>query len=559
MSIALVGSVGLISSAASALTLSGSFTVAGGNNSILIVPVLLQAGSANNLTATYNGVSMSQAVFCAGNAGGAVSRRICLFYLVNPPAGAHTVAVSWGTACQGYAEPLEYSGVDQVSPIGATVTSNGFDVTLTNTLTIGQAGSLHLANMTIAGAALTAGSGTVELGVINSLFSSSPIACSVGSNTLTSTGVSTQWITAGAEFKAAVISTGTGAGTLDDMTGGGTGEIPNTGVGAGTLDDMTGGGTGTTPNIGAGAGTLDDMTGSGTGDSGALSSTGTGTLDDMTGGGTGNIVNVGTGAGTLDDMTGGGAGTVPVDVYEQFSITVVNANRVLVAGLGNSAVTFEAEQESTGLWFNWSTESLQAGRPAALALLEDIGGNHAAKYISTDTPTKARITGFNQQMLLYWYCDFGDGYGSVLIASARAYYNNGVEILPGLTSAQAFQLAEKPLLSQIVGALPDIPAITAALVDVLPAATRAAMPEIASLDSLVSGVPAAVISALNSRIIDGTITGLQAEWLLLAYIAGKRIGVGTPTEMYMRQDGTTPAITFQPTDAAGNGVPVPGA
>lgn len=52
--------------------------------------------------------------------------------------------------------------------------------------------------------------------------------------------------------------------------------------------------------------------------------------------------------------------------------------------------------------------------------------------------------------------------------------------------------------------------------------------------------------------------GLSAEAImrvLLAALAGKRVGLGTDTEQYLAQDGVTPRITLT-ADAAGNGTPV---
>ena len=63
----------------------------------------------------------------------------------------------------------------------------------------------------------------------------------------------------------------------------------------------------------------------------------------------------------------------------------------------------------------------------------------------------------------------------------------------------------------------------------------------------------------KTDIIDGTwakvLEGLTAEEMMrvmLAALAGKRTGLGTATETYMAQDGTTPRITLTP-DQYGNG------
>lgn len=56
--------------------------------------------------------------------------------------------------------------------------------------------------------------------------------------------------------------------------------------------------------------------------------------------------------------------------------------------------------------------------------------------------------------------------------------------------------------------------------------------------------------------IEPGISPRMALRILLAAVGGKRVGLGTATEQYMAQDGTTPRITFSPTDAAGNGTPI---
>lgn len=61
-------------------------------------------------------------------------------------------------------------------------------------------------------------------------------------------------------------------------------------------------------------------------------------------------------------------------------------------------------------------------------------------------------------------------------------------------------------------------------------------------------------STALSRVVDGAITKAGHEKIILAALAGKRSGLGTATETYMAQDGTTPRITLTP-DAAGNGAP----
>jgi hypothetical protein len=80
----------------------------------------------------------------------------------------------------------------------------------------------------------------------------------------------------------------------------------------------------------------------------------------------------------------------------------------------------------------------------------------------------------------------------------------------------------------------------------------------ANLDSQLGGLPTAaqIIAAINARVIDGTITAIMFERILLAFAGGDRQGLGTALEQYMRQGGTTPAISFAPSDTKGNGTTV---
>jgi len=55
--------------------------------------------------------------------------------------------------------------------------------------------------------------------------------------------------------------------------------------------------------------------------------------------------------------------------------------------------------------------------------------------------------------------------------------------------------------------------------------------------------------------IEPGISPRMALRIILAAIGGKRAGIGTATEYYYAQDGTTPRITFTPTDENGNGTP----
>lgn len=61
-------------------------------------------------------------------------------------------------------------------------------------------------------------------------------------------------------------------------------------------------------------------------------------------------------------------------------------------------------------------------------------------------------------------------------------------------------------------------------------------------------------AAVWTRAIEGALTAEQMQRILLAALAGKRQGLGTATEQYLAQNGTTPRITLSP-DVNGNGAP----
>lgn len=65
------------------------------------------------------------------------------------------------------------------------------------------------------------------------------------------------------------------------------------------------------------------------------------------------------------------------------------------------------------------------------------------------------------------------------------------------------------------------------------------------------------LNAIATAVWAKAVEGLKAEEMMrimLAALAGKREGLGTPTEKYMAVDGVTPRITLTP-DANGNGTP----
>lgn len=56
-------------------------------------------------------------------------------------------------------------------------------------------------------------------------------------------------------------------------------------------------------------------------------------------------------------------------------------------------------------------------------------------------------------------------------------------------------------------------------------------------------------------IVEGTLTLRDVQRIALAALAGERVGLGSPTETYLSQDGSVARITFSP-DPQGNGTPI---
>lgn len=64
-----------------------------------------------------------------------------------------------------------------------------------------------------------------------------------------------------------------------------------------------------------------------------------------------------------------------------------------------------------------------------------------------------------------------------------------------------------------------------------------------------------ILDLIGERLVEGGLSQDEVSRIMLAALAGKREGLGTATEQYMAQDGTTPRITLTGFDASGNGTP----
>lgn len=113
-----------------------SFTVGSGSDRVLIVGAMTQGGSVTGVT--YNGVSMT--LLTSQNTTGGMEFS-SIYYLVNPPSGAHNIVVSATGASYTFAAAADYTGVDQTTPLPTSNTAfsdstsgSPFSVSLTTTV-----------------------------------------------------------------------------------------------------------------------------------------------------------------------------------------------------------------------------------------------------------------------------------------------------------------------------------------------------------------------------------------------------------------------------------------
>ncbi len=100
-----------------------------------------------------------------------------------------------------------------------------------------------------------------------------------------------------------------------------------------------------------------------------------------------------------------------------------------------------------------------------------------------------------------------------------------------------------------------VPSAAPTAVEVAGAVRTNLTPELSHLMTLNTPTATDNANAVWAKVLDG-LTAEQIMSVALAALAGKRAGLGTATEQYMKHDGITPAITFSPSDASGNGAPV---
>lgn len=180
------------------------------------------------------------------------------------------------------------------------------------------------------------------------------------------------------------------------------------------------------------------------------------------------------------------------------------------------------------------------------------------------TPADATAAGVAAQVLVGTLIQATPGNVTAEGVTATVQVGSHAIIAASPALGEALGVTAQILVGTLVNAVPADAVAAGVAAQVLAAVLVQATPGEAiaeGVDALVSipgetTLTAADLDAIWAYEIETGITALQALRILLAAVGGKRVGLGTATEQYMAQDGTTPRITFSPTDAAGNGTPV---
>lgn len=111
---------------ASSYSLTG-YTPTSGDGRVLVVraAIMRTTDTATNLSATFDGVGMTEAVTVSDTSGGNRFYRASIFYLINPSTSAGSVVIDAGTTVQGaFIAAVTLLGVDTSSPLGVTDTDS---------------------------------------------------------------------------------------------------------------------------------------------------------------------------------------------------------------------------------------------------------------------------------------------------------------------------------------------------------------------------------------------------------------------------------------------------
>lgn len=213
---------------------------------------------------------------------------------------------------------------------------------------------------------------------------------------------------------------------------------------------------------------------------------------------------------------------------------------VLMANLFKRALT-EAEVRD-----HWDNPWQVFKAPRRVLYFNTVGGG-GTEYQAAAAAGAITLTGASAAAKLN--LNTAAGPGAIVIAGAAA---NGVYSGAGVTNASA-DAGAITVTGSAANAIAARNSAAGAGAIVLTGSTAAGVHVPAGSTTLTAADLAAIWDDIE---IEPGISPRMALRILLAAVGGKRVGLGTATEQYMAQDGTTPRITFSPTDANGNGTPV---
>lgn len=158
------GNTSVCSNHGNGVQISWTHTVASGSNILIVTAgaACAVSGQTGVLSATYNGVAMTKKIEKASSSSG-YWFNAAIFYLLNPPAGAHTVVVTTNFAPQfaeGSAGAIDLAGADSVQN-GSTNT--GASSSLAVSSSPGDFCVDCLCAWTAGGSVTPTGSGQVEI------------------------------------------------------------------------------------------------------------------------------------------------------------------------------------------------------------------------------------------------------------------------------------------------------------------------------------------------------------------------------------------------------------
>jgi hypothetical protein len=196
--IAFQGSGDLGNNNGSTDSLSGSYTVNAASNLLVVAVATLGADDVTGVT--YDGVSLTKAVQNNAQTGGL--ERTALWFLVNPPTGSNTLAISRTSSAFILAVAADYSGAATTGQPDNTGVNQASASSVTSSLTMNTANSWIMAaaceasDTPAAGSGMTTRTATVTYSNPTNFDSNGPLAAGSQSFTIGSTGNSATAIVA---------------------------------------------------------------------------------------------------------------------------------------------------------------------------------------------------------------------------------------------------------------------------------------------------------------------------------------------------------------------------